>query len=48
MIFCKNGIKQYQAGKEWFPVDDEVYFMVELDDQVDRFYIEQGFQSKLQ
>ena len=47
MIFYKNGIKQYQAGQEWFPVEDAVYFMVELDDQVDKFYIEQGFEGQV-
>ena len=39
--FYKNGILQYTATEEWFPFG-ECYFMVELDDGVDQFFIEQA------
>eukprot|EP01083_Nonionella_stella_P131161 398245_1 len=45
MLFYKNGVLQYKAESEWFP-DGDCYFMVELDDDIDKFYIEQGYNEQ--
>ena len=44
-VFYKNGIKQHQTDKEWFP-DGNCYFMIQLDGPDDIFYIEQGHEPQ--
>eukprot|EP01083_Nonionella_stella_P110669 324021_1 len=44
MCFYKNGNLQYTAHNEWLAHWDW-YFVGQLDDDVDKFYIEQGYKS---
>ena len=46
VIFYKNGVPQYVANNEYFP-QNELYFMVEVDDGEDMFYIEQGYDEQM-
>eukprot|EP01083_Nonionella_stella_P050791 134995_1 len=45
MWFYKNGVLQYKADSEWFPEGD-CYFVGQLDTNVDKFYIEQGYNKQ--
>ena len=46
MIFYKNGILQYQMMNNTYFPNGDCYFIVELDDKMDQFYIEQGYKPQ--